>query len=299
MDRPSLLYLTRRTPDADAGFRQAVDLARSLDASMTLLHVHRGFGPPPGPGRPPVLERLVEAASEQGVEVELRLLGRTGRWVEELNELRWDRWELAVKVPEAEGALRRRLGATLDQRLARAPRVPVWFVPVSRGARVRMVVAGVRASADDPDPLDQAVVRGAAALASAEGAKVGVVHAWSLVGESILACPVRGVGRVRVRRVVRALRRERRARLRELTEEAGGPSATPVVVRGLPEAGLRRAARSLGADLVVLGTLRRDGLEGTLLGNLAERFLDPDGPGLLLLKPGGPVPRFVGPGVAA
>lgn len=300
MERPAILYLTRRKPAPDAAFEQALRLARELDGTLTLLHVHRGPPLPPGPGGPFDLERLAHRAGRQGVPVELRVLGRSGGWAEELDDLEWDRWDLALKVAEPEGALRRRLGTTLDQRLARAPAVPVWFVPASLGAEVRVVLAGVDVSHLRGEGLQAGVVRSAAALAAAEGARLSVLHAWSLVGESILACPVRGVGRHRVRRVVRSERLRQRRRLEELAAlgELDAPT-TPVLVRGLPEEALRRSALSMGADVLVLGTRRRDGVEGLLVGNLAERFLARDGLGLLLVKPGSRVPRFADRGVAA
>lgn len=300
MKRPAILYVTRRTPAPDTALDQAVRLASSSGAELTVLHAHRGPGPTPGATLPTALNRLSARARREGVSVRVHVVGHGRPWAEEMAALDWDRYEIVLKVAEPEHGVARRLGRTVDQRLARVPRVPVWFVPASRGAEVRVVLAAVDVGRADTEGLSAAVVRTGAALASAEKARLCLVHAWSLMGESILACPVRGVGRTRVRRVVATLRKDRRDRLDELADLGRREVPTnPVVVRGLPGPTVRRVARELGADLLVLGTLRRSGLEGALVGNLAERFPGRDGLGVLVVKPGSPTPSFGGRAVQA
>jgi nucleotide-binding universal stress UspA family protein len=300
MERPAILYLTRRTPTSDAAFDHAIRLATRLGAHLTVGHMHPNRGGHPDGINPRALEHLAGEARKHGLSVEILTLGGDGPWARELATLDWSRWDLAIKVAEPGPPMARRLGLTLDQKLARAPALPVWFVPPARGAEVRVVVGGVDVGHETTPGLNALVTRIGAALAATEGARFYLVHAWFLVGESILTCPVRGVRRARALELIREIRGERRARLETLAELGSMDTDTvPLMVRDVPEDGLRRTARELGADLLVLGSHRREGVEGALVGNLAERFLGRDGLGVLVVKPGGAVLRFAGREVSA
>ena len=154
---------------ADAAFRRALHLAEARGAALTLLHVHRGDGPLSGGSDPLALDRLAHEAGRRGIPVDLRVVGASGDWRGELDSLEWDRWEVALKVAEPESLFDRLLGSSLDQRLARAPRIPVWFVPASLGAEIRVVMAAVEAACPECGELDAAVADAATGLARAEG----------------------------------------------------------------------------------------------------------------------------------
>jgi nucleotide-binding universal stress UspA family protein len=52
-----------------------------------------------------------------------------------------------------------------------------------------------------------------------------------------------------------------------------GLAAEPLVLRGVPYAAIAEAARSVGADLVVLGTHGRTGVQRLLLGSVAAKVI--------------------------
>jgi nucleotide-binding universal stress UspA family protein len=56
---------------------------------------------------------------------------------------------------------------------------------------------------------------------------------------------------------------------------------------GTPWQEIRRAAKFLAADLVVIGTVGRSGIQGLLLGNTAEKILDTCDCSILTVKPEG------------
>lgn len=82
-----------------------------------------------------------------------------------------------------------------------------------------------------------------------------LVHAWHLVGESVLACAVRGVGHARMGKLRQATRAERRQRMKALLVEAGIEPDDVVlhVVHGRPGRAIRGVAGRVGAGWVVLG----------------------------------------------
>jgi len=288
---PPILCVTRRVPGPDAAFRQAFRLAEARGAPLTLLHVHRTAEPAPSPFLPPGLSEMLAQSRSLVAGVELLEVGREGGWRRELEDLDWGRWSLALKVPEPEPRLRRFAGRTLDQRLARAPDIPVWFVPPSLGAEVRVVLAAVDVAHQDHAVLDRKVLKAGFALSESAQARYYLVHVWSPT--------LRGTASRRTRGWLRALERDRRKRLAALIRERAAPTPQPLLVRGVPAAALRRTAHRVGADLLVLGTQRRDGWDGLLAGNLAERFLGLDGLAVFLLKSGSEIPVFPGPEVVA
>ncbi len=288
---PPILCVTRRVPGPDAAFRQALRLAERRGASLTLLHVHRTAEAAPGPVLPTGLPEMLAQARRLVGGVELLVVGREGDWRREVEALDWGRWGLALKVPEPEPRLRRFVGRTLDQRLARAPGIPVWFVPPSLGAEVRVVLAAVDVAHRDHAILDRKVLEAGFALSNSAQARYFVVHVWSPT--------LRGTASGRTRGWLRSLERDRRKRLARLVRERAGRTPQPLLVRGVPAAALRRTAHRIGADLLVLGTQRRDGWDGLLAGNLAERFLGLDGLAVFLLKPGSEIPVFPGPELVA
>jgi len=136
-----------------------------------------------------------------------------------------------------------------------------------------------------PD-LNGRVVRTAASLAGLD-AELHVMHAWSIVGEPILASAMTGLSRPRMRSVLAGTRRERRRRLqRLLARETPDRTVRVAMPKGDPVRAIRHEARWREADVVVVGNSRRTGLEALLLGNVAERLVGRVPGSVLAVAPG-------------
>lgn len=103
------------------------------------------------------------------------------------------------------------------------------------------------------------------------GAEVVYVHVGtepSLYGESPF-------GMVRVQAVLEAQRRWATAELERRVQQAQarGVAARYLLPAGVPHLEIVRAAEKEGADMVVLGTHGRTGLERVFLGSVAERVV--------------------------
>ena len=162
----------------------------------------------------------------------------------------------------------------------------VWLLAPDGPPRTRVVVAAAALPTPEPDALDLEVVAMADALARAEGARLLVVHGWSLIGESIVSCPVRGLGGSRTRRILVRLRRERQQRLESLLLAASPDAGTRwILAKGSAADALRTTLTRTGARALVMGYRGRLGPWGTIRGNLAEDFLAVPGVSLMAVRP--------------
>jgi nucleotide-binding universal stress UspA family protein len=119
---------------------------------------------------------------------------------------------------------------------------------------------------DGSAPSDAAVTQ-AVSLASEFDATVHVIY---VVDEHALAAAGLDAGRV-----VRAYEEEGESFLAAATEEAtaAGVDAETAIVHGTPHRDIVRYGRDHGADVVVMGTHGRRGLERALIGSVTERVL--------------------------
>ncbi|MGD2069272.1 MAG: hypothetical protein PVI57_11410, partial [Gemmatimonadota bacterium] len=227
------LYVEYSPAGSSRGFSSALELAGMLGADLTVA----GVAPfPPGRDAPRPLTPGADLRHRTLVRLWRRRLDdlttrvernggpriRLGARVLEggsdavVREVERERHDLVVKVAGPErwpGGL-----DPEDRALLRSCPCPLWILdPVQRGI-LEVVVAAVDVSNGARPGLNTRIVRTAGSLAARTGADLRVVHAWSVPGESILASPLRGVSRPRLRNVVAATRQERRRRLLRLLQ---------------------------------------------------------------------------------
>jgi nucleotide-binding universal stress UspA family protein len=125
-------------------------------------------------------------------------------------------------------------------------------------------------------------------LAIREEAELHVVHSWAFAGETILRAPSR-TGREILNQLLEAEEDQRRIRLEALVDAEVDPAARANVhlVRAEAAEGVGSVARSVHADVVVMGTLSRAGVGGLLIGNTAETVLNRLDCSVLTVKPEG------------
>jgi universal stress protein A len=128
--------------------------------------------------------------------------------------------------------------------------------------------------ATDLSPASVPAVEEAMGLASKEGANLIIAHVY----EPPTPTGVSPEGYVPPNvydEWDETLRNEALLGLQPLVEKARqqGLAAEPLVLRGVPYAAIAEAARSVGADLVVLGTHGRTGVQRLLLGSVAAKVI--------------------------
>lgn len=205
--------------------------------------------------------------------------------------LRNDR-DLAIMTAEGRGGWKERLFGSLSSHLMRKCPVPLLVMKPSRRKRFHNVLAAIdpEETGEPRDTLNGRILELAASCAAREDARLHVVHAWNMVGESILRGRA-GLNAGDVNRVVGQERSRREQLVEAMLKRHAVRCDHPQLVKGEPGEVIPDLVRTLGIDLLVMGTICRAGLVGFIIGNTAERVLDTVDCSVLTVKPEG----FVSP----
>jgi nucleotide-binding universal stress UspA family protein len=150
---------------------------------------------------------------------------------------------------------------------------------------------------DESRLLNRTLLELGTSLAARKTVDLHVVHAWRVVGESLMLG-----GRVSLSHdQAKELVAESEAAARELVSAAlrevpRTELATIHLMRGRPEEKIIEVVEDLEPSVVVMGTVARRGLAGMIIGNTAERLLLTLDASLMAVKPPwfeSPVPRPV------
>ena len=299
LDDPGLVRAARIAEDNDALLTLAVVLPSPGDMAGVASRLGiQGLGDAVQDERARGLEALA-ATLEPDLRVRTRVLhgDPAGAVIEEARESRQD---LVMAGAEGPKTLRSRFFGGSDRHLMRSCPCPVWILDPSAPGSLSNVLAAVDVSGDGPPrPLTLKVLQIASSLAEREGARLHLVHAVDLFGDSILRSPTRGMSRKGLATVRKRARAERQERIEALLATAllrpGGlhditgperPGAAGRgdtgwerevaihVHRGEPAFVISEVSRRVGADVLVMGHRGRSGLPGLLIGNVAEQVID-------------------------
>jgi universal stress protein E len=214
-----------------------------------------------------------------------------------------DRFDLVLKLAGKSGLLQRVFGSD-DMHLLRKCPCPVWLLrPAESQMHPQRIVAAIDIDVDSSDSANTALNDQILSLASSISVEsmveLHLVHAWDAPGElAVLTWSNNPVADTAL--LVERERRLHQAGMDRLRDQLGhslGAEAYDLVaptfhlVKGAASAVIPETARSLGADLVVMGTLARTGVPGLLIGNTAETILEQLDCSVLAVKP----PGFVTP----
>lgn len=302
MDRfKKILYLGGHPP-SNRSFSCALELARVNEAVLTVVSDASRAAGGGGPGllsgsdhlreqlarsRERALAALAERGAAEGVEVRTGLLWKPP-FPALVHEVLRSGHDLVIKVAEDDGGIRARLFGGTDHDLLRTCPCPVWILDPAQRGRFRVVLAAVDVARERPAGLNRKIVQLASSLALREDATLYVVHALSMIGESILRSGMRGLGSARVERILDRVRDERLRLVEDLlASEAPEPEARIIVEKGKPARVIRSVVRRTEADVLVIGTVARTGMEALFMGNAAEEVLGRVHCSVLAVKPDG------------
>ena len=127
----------------------------------------------------------------------------------------------------------------------------------------------------DFSPLSEVALDHASRIAGRHRAEVILAHAGTVLDPADTALAPESAALAEYQRIVMDHQADSRARLAELAREvtARGIRASELLLDGFPDSALVDGAEQVDADLVVLGTHGRTGLERLLLGGVAERVV--------------------------
>lgn len=305
-----ILYVHDEESDAaSATFRLALQLARRTGGRVDALQIvetARGVGTAK-------TFKLLRARSLELAEKSLEELVSASRTedfhalqvvdgkphIEIVREVMRNNHDLVIKPVGRSGPVDRLLG-TPDRRLLRHCPCPVWLSRGEAFGEFDVVLAAV--DIEDPEDnaieeaLNRQILEVAFSLCEANEAYLHIGHAWFPVFEAVYRSARFDFSKADLDEYLRTERQDHRNRLNRLMRKAENWVGSDIfnavahsthLPKGPAETEIPQLARTLKADLVVMGTVARSGLSGVLMGNTAETILDRIGCSVLAVKPPG------------
>ncbi|HSR34067.1 MAG TPA: universal stress protein [Anaerolineae bacterium] len=235
------------------------------------------------------LNQWVDYIRRSGVPVTGKMLCGTP-FLEIIREVLRHEHDLVMTATEGRGGLRERLFGSTAMHLMRSCPCPVWVVKPIHPERHTRILAAV-----DPTRIDQEqytvsikIMDLATALARRDQCELVVVHCWTFPAEQSLR---RGylIASSELDTWVRRARGLQRRRLTELLAPYNLQDLQSQVymLKGEPGHLIPKLAVRMEIGLTVMGTVRRTGVAGLLIGNTAERILRQVDCSVLTVKPEG------------
>ncbi len=277
----NVLYLEGPSTHSRRALARALDVAWRHGARLTVGHVVDGSLVEPGASQRMewtlrrARDRMAAVAANGpcGVDVEFRALddecpSKVARIVRDGG------YDLVMTLVAERAPLRPWSTGRIERDLLHLCPCPVWFVDAAQTNPVRDVLVAVDVGEGHSPALNRRLLETAADIADRADASLHVVHAWGLAGEAVLTSPVTGVGRARLVRMRADERLRRRRRVEALLARTlPEASARVQVAEGDAAPVIREAARTIEADVVVVGNSSRRGIAALVFGNLAERLI--------------------------
>lgn len=251
------------------------------------------------------LNELAHLAAIDGEQIEIKTEIAEGRpFLTIIQEVIRNGHDLVIKYAEGDTGLVSGLFSTTDMHLLRKCPCPVWLVKPDQPETVRRIVAAVDFDEPGDDSENQALNRQimemAISLAYNEKADLHVIHAWQAIAENILSSVRTPLPETEVAEYIAEVKASRERSLSELMKQAAnwvGPelfdaiNPTTHAIKGRAHQVIAKQTREINADILVMGTVGRNGIPGFFIGNTAESILNWIDCSVLAVKPAG----FVSP----
>lgn len=283
-----------------AGFPQQIEIPSSEINSLESTLINKEM---PNEWESPVefLEQILEAENDylDQIVVELRQEGiAVNRKVmygtpddQIIREVLRNGYDLVMMTGEGKTGLKEMLFGSTSMHLMRKCPCPVWVMNPMQPEHYSHIMAAVDPIQNNPERsnLNIKILDLATSLALRDQSELIILHAWKHYLEKYVQS-----GRVKVSKTtydqwIEDLRNERRRSLNALLEGYNFQDIKYKVylLRGDADKLIPDLAKTMGIELIVMGTVCRTGLAGFLIGNTAERILRKVDCSVLTIKPDG------------
>lgn len=309
----SILFVVDTAADNPAALQQAVALAQSHQAALTVCTVLES-----NPTRLPlsitaaILSELREFAvaekhdllvqmakdiANDGLPIETAVL--VGKpFVEVIRQVFNNCHDLVIKCAEKAVGVRDVLFGSTDMNLMRNCPCPVWIIKPADIAQCRRIMAAVDQDPEDElkDILNRQILEVSMSLALAEFGELHIVHAWEFFGEGLLRSVRSGHDHAEVDAMVEDEAVKRRRWVEDLLKSHSANAGEDAVdyveptihsLKGPARRIIPAFAQEMDVDLIVMGTVSRGGISGFIMGNTAEEILGQIDCSVLTIKPPG------------
>jgi universal stress protein E len=298
----SILVATDFSPSAEAALQQAVWLARKTGASITLVHTLPTRYSSPSKTGPKMdllviegesledfemeavreadakLKRLAEKIASS-IEIQTRVyVGES--YAEVTYAVQREGYDLVLAGTRGLAPWEQFLVGSTAKRLIRKCPSSIWIVKAEHNSLPKVVLAATDFSEISRKAVSQGFL--VAQHANAEFHVLHVVDSKDVPEDAVSRIP-KGSS------LQQEINQEASKRMDAFVNSLDVDRASIQVHQswGTPWQEIRRAAKFLAADLVVIGTVGRSGVQGLLLGNTAEKILDTCDCSILTVKPEG------------
>jgi universal stress protein E len=274
------------TPGSRKALERAIWISRRVGASLTALHSETSdeYWDPETesfvPGRvadgdrKKIIETSLAELASEGLDSQVVIRSETA-WLAVIREVLRENIDIVLAAKRSNISSDDRKLGTVARKLLRKSPCAVWLEDPAESGDPSIILA-----ATDLTPVGDRAVELAASVAHALGAKLHIVHAFSL------SIQVQLEGREARIPFERQQREGAIAHIESVlaTTQIADPADIHVGLTSPTQAVLESVAR-LRPGLVVMGTVSRGGIPGLLTGNTAERLIDRINCGLLTVKP--------------
>jgi nucleotide-binding universal stress UspA family protein len=273
-----ILFVHGEHVGSDDALSRATELAQHNGAQLTLLEVVTDATATPASlrEREKKLARLRASVQIEDVEADAVVLTGTP-FLEIIRKVLRDKHDLVVMAADGPADIRQVIFGSTSMHLMRKCPCPVWVLKAHRSRRERKILAAVASIMDF-----------ATSLARTENSELHIVHAWDFTGAD--ADTMRSETTAKIReRLFNKNETEHRGWLEGLLQayDLDGIDSHVHVLHGTAEPTLTNFVNEKQIDLVVMGTLRRTGIPGFLIGSTAEHVLGRVNCSVLTKKPSG------------
>jgi len=223
------------------------------------------------------------------------LVGKTD--LEIVREVERNGHDLVLKSCEETRGIKSALFGSVDMNLMRKCPCPVLIAKPSPQEHFGMIVAAVDRDDDSPENhlLNLRILELSSWLALAESGELHIVHAWTMPFESLLRSPRGSFSKEEVDAMANKEEAGRILWLRDLLDEFAKENKSAIdylspqihTIKGSASFQIPEKLRELNADLIVMGTVGRVGVQGLMMGNTSEAILQNAECSGLTVKPPG------------
>lgn len=302
----NILYFADGATDKNHALDRAVQLAHSNGARLTVIDVlekirssseiERVFGADLNQilrdRRQQDLDKLVDTCGRADLPIDTQVVNGIA-FVQVVRTVLVNGHDLLIKAAKPPRDLSERVLGSTDMHLLRKCPCPVWIDRPNAAFPYTSVLAAVELEAGLGQSCDSMIMALASSLAQRESARLDVVHAWEMEGESLLRDAGSRVSRTEFEHLREITRNKHNKAFDKLLADyaMNTDDETVHLIKGEAASTIRSLSRELESDLVVMGSIGRTGIPGLIIGNTAEEVMQNIDASILAVKPAG----FVSP----
>jgi nucleotide-binding universal stress UspA family protein len=316
----NILCVIESEETALPALQRALLLAQNNQAKLSVVkvipRVTAGIGMPDGgpisseiqtamyKGQFSSLQKLVEPyRKKQALDIKI-LKGLFS--IEIIREVMRNEHDLVIKVANSESWLDQLFGSD-DMSLLRKCPCPVWLIKPGKKKNFKRILVSLNVDDAFSDSekkarhaLNLQLLELASSLALADFAQLHIAHCWEASAELSMRSIFKDIPEETISSYVKQVKKTRSSSLKALVRELDQKQSKEAMkylkpklhlVQGSARKEIPALAKDIKADLIVMGTVARTGIQGYFMGNTAETILGQIHCSVLATKP----PGFVSP----